>query len=368
MNDLEWMRQALALAQRAVGWVSPNPLVGAILVKDGRKIGEGWHTRCGALHAEREALKHCTEDPSGATMYVTLEPCCHTGRQPPCTQAILDAGITRVVVGSPDPNPLVAGKGVRLLRQAGVEVTEHVLQEECDRLNQIFLHYIRTGTPFVAMKYAMTLDGKIACCTGASKWVTGEAARDHVHHLRHQYRAILVGVGTVLADDPLLTCRLPDGRDPIRVVCDSKLQTPLSAQLVQTADKVPTLLATACADPVRQRPYLDAGCTVLCLPGPDGRVDLPGLMAELGRREIDSVLLEGGGTLNWSMLEAGLVNKVYAYLAPKLFGGQSAKTPVEGRGVPEPSQAVLLKDSRISQIGPDILIESDVVDGVHGIG
>lgn len=365
MDDQEWMRQALTLSYRGEGWVSPNPLVGAVIVKNGQKIGEGWHTRCGALHAEREALVHCTQDPAGATLYVTLEPCCHTGRQPPCTQAILDAGISRVIVGSPDPNPLVAGKGIELLRQAGIEVTENVLREDCDRANQIFLHYINTGMPFVAMKYAMTMDGKIACSTGASKWVTGSEARAHVHQLRHRYRAIMVGIGTVLKDDPMLNCRMPDGRDPIRVICDSHLRTPLTAQLVQTASEIPTFLATACTDPAQHRPYLDAGCIVLCLPDADGRVDLAALMKELGRQEIDSVLLEGGGTLNWAMLKANLVQKVYAYVAPKLFGGESAKTPVEGEGFSTPDQSVFLQNSRITQIGQDILIESEIGRNVY---
>ena len=359
------MRRALTLALRGEGWASPNPMVGAVIVKEGRVIGEGWHERCGALHAERHALAHCTEDPAGSTMYVTLEPCCHTGRQPPCTQAILDAGIRRVVVGSPDPNPLVAGHGVELLRQGGVEVVENVLREECDQVNEIFLHYIQTKTPFVAMKYAMTLDGKIACRTGASKWVTGETARTQVQQLRHHYRGILVGVGTVLADDPLLTCRLPGGRDPVRIVCDSTLRTPLTSQLVQTAGTTPTILATACTDPARIQPYQAAGCTVLPLPGTDGKVDLPALMQALAAREIDSILLEGGGTLNWAMLRAGLVQKVHAYIAPKLFGGAEAKTPVEGLGFAAPGEAVALTDTRITRLGEDFLVEGKVKADVY---
>lgn len=365
MNDQDWMQRALELAVRGEGWTSPNPMVGAVLVKNGRVIGEGWHEKCGALHAERHALSHCTEDPAGSTMYVTLEPCCHTGRQPPCTQAILDAGISRVVIGSADPNPLVAGKGVQLLRGAGISVTEGVLRAECDRANRVFLHYIQTGLPYVAMKYAMTMDGKIACCTGASKWVTSEEARSHVHRLRHRYRAILVGVGTVLADDPLLNCRMENGRDPVRVVCDSALRTPLSSRLIQTAGQIPTILATASAEPTEMQPYLDAGCTVLHLPGPDGKVDLPALMQRLGTMEIDSVLLEGGGTLNWSMLRAGLVQQVYTYLAPKLFGGATAKTPIEGQGFYRPDHAVRLCDTTITSLGPDLLIESEVERHVH---
>ena len=238
--DKRYMALALKLAEQGAGWTSPNPMVGAVIVKDDQIIGQGYHARCGDLHAERAALKNCTADPAGATLYVTLEPCCHQGRQPPCTEAILKAGIARVVVGSPDPNPLVAGKGNRLLREHGVQVEEHVLQAECDRLNRAFLKYISTGRPYVVMKYAMTMDGKIAAHTGASQWVTGEEARQHVQTLRHRHRAIMAGVGTVIADDPRLTCRLPGGRDPIRVVCDTHLRTPLTAQVVTTAGQTPT--------------------------------------------------------------------------------------------------------------------------------
>lgn len=211
MNDVESMRLALALAERGRGWTAPNPMVGAVIVKDGAVIGQGWHERYGEPHAERNALAACTADPAGATMYVTLEPCCHHGKQPPCVEAILASGIRRVVIGSADPNPLVAGKGVAILRSHGVEVTENVLREECDALNKIFFHYITTGRPFVSLKYAMTMDGKIAAFTGASKWVTGETARSHVQRQRHRFRGIMVGVGTVLADDPLLTCRMETG-------------------------------------------------------------------------------------------------------------------------------------------------------------
>ena len=230
IKDMEYMQLALALARKGCGWVAPNPMVGAVIVKDGEIIGQGWHEKCGQPHAERNALASCTKSPRGATMYVTLEPCCHTGRQPPCTDAILEAGIRRVVVGSGDPNPLVAGKGIQILRAHGIEVTENVLREECQRLNEVFFHYIRTKRPFVVMKYAMTLDGKIAAYTGASKWITGEKARNHVQEQRHRYSAIMAGVGTVLADDPLLTCRINGGKNPIRIICDTNLRTPLTGR------------------------------------------------------------------------------------------------------------------------------------------
>lgn len=362
MNDEKYMARALELARNGMGWTSPNPMVGAVIVKEGRIIGEGWHRRCGGLHAEREALAVCTEDPAGATIYVTLEPCCHQGRQPPCTQALLDAGISRVVVGTGDPNPLVAGKGISLLRQHGITVKEHVLEKECTDLNQVFFHFIRTGQPFVVMKYAMTLDGKIAAHTGASKWITGEAARNHVHRQRHRYSAIMAGVGTVLADDPLLTCRIEGGKNPIRIICDSGLRTPLASQIVKTADSVPTILATCNMDTQAARPFLDAGCTVLALPRREGHVDLQALMAELGKRQIDSVLLEGGGTLNWAALKAGIVHKIQAYIAPKLLGGKEAKSPIEGEGFPSPNEAVMLSDVTVTRLGNDLLLEYDVID------
>lgn len=365
MNDQDYMRRALMLAEHGRGWTSPNPMVGAVIVRDGRILAEGWHARYGDLHAERAALANATEDVRGATMYVTLEPCCHHGKQPPCTDAIIESGIARVVVGSADPNPLVAGKGVAILRAAGIEVTEDVLREDCDALNEVFLHYIREKQPFVVMKSAMTLDGKIATRTGASKWVTGEDARAHGRSLRHRYRAIMVGSGTVLADDPLLTCRIEGARDPLRIVCDSRLRTPLSAQVVQTARETPTLIATCVTDAERIAPYEKAGCRVWRLPAQDAHVDLVALMQRLGAENIDSVLIEGGGTLAWAALDAGIVQKVYSYIAPKLFGGVDAKTPVEGEGVAEPDEGTQLRITRIARLGEDVLIESEVTSHVH---
>lgn len=363
MNDTDYMRLALQLAERGAGWTSPNPMVGAVIVKEGRIIGQGWHARYGELHAERTALRSCTEDPAGGTMYVTLEPCCHHGKQPPCTDAVLESGIARVVVGSADPNPLVAGRGIEILRTHGIEVTEGVLRAECDALNRIFMHYITTRRPFVSMKYAMTMDGKIATHTGASRWVTGEAARQHVQTQRHRFRGIMVGVGTVLEDDPLLTCRIDGGRNPIRIICDTQLRTPLSAQVVTSAQEVPTILATVCEDPERHAPYLAAGCRVLCVPEADHHphLDLTALMSMLGAEDIDSILLEGGGTLNWAALECGIVQQVQCYIAPKLFGGETAKTPVEGIGVATPDTCFRLTNRRFTALGEDILIESEVV-------
>ncbi len=365
MDDSSYMALAVELAERGVGWVSPNPLVGAVLVKDGCVIGRGWHERCGGLHAERAALADCREDPAGAVLYVTLEPCCHTGRQPPCTEAILAAGIRRVVVGSMDPNPLVAGKGVELLRTHGVEVETGVLREQCDALNPVFFHYIRTKRPYVVMKYAMTLDGKIATATGTSQWITGEAARRRVHRDRHRYRGILAGVGTVLSDDPLLTCRMEGGRNPVRIICDTHLRTPLESRVVRTAGEAETILATCETDGEKIAPYTAAGCQVWTLPEREGHVDLAALMDRLGTAEIDGVLLEGGGALNWAMLEAGLVQRVQAYIAPKLFGGGAAKSPVEGAGVELPAQAAHLRSPTVTRLGEDFLLEGEVDADVH---
>lgn len=362
MTDQEYMRRALQLAMNGSGFVNPNPLVGAVVVKSDRIIGEGWHVAYGMPHAERHALANCTEDPAGATVYVTLEPCCHTGKTPPCTEALIEAGVARVCMGAPDPNPKVAGKGVAALRAAGIEVTEGVLVEECLRINDAFFHYITTGLPLVVLKYAMTLDGKIATKTGASKWITSSVARERVHADRAKYAAIMVGVGTVLKDDPLLTCRIQgrEAKNPLRVVCDTHLRTPLDCQIVGTAHEVPTVIATVNANVEDHVPFLEAGCQILVLPVVQGKVSLPALISELGKMGIDSVIVEGGAELIWSVVAAGLVDKVQAYVAPKLFGGSAAPTPVMGEGVSLPSEAFALGTPRVEALGEDLLIECEV--------
>ena len=365
-QDRQYMKMALELAQKGMGFTAPNPMVGAVIVKNGRIIGQGYHRKYGELHAEREALAACTEEPKGASIYVTLEPCCHYGKQPPCVNAILEAGIRRVIIGSSDPNPLVAGKGIRILKDHGIEVTENILKEECDKLNEAFFYYIQNKKPYVVMKYAMTMDGKIAAYTGESKWVTGEAARIHVQEQRLKYTGIMVGVGTVLADDPMLTCRLENSRNPVRIICDSHLRTPLTSKIVRTAETIPTILASSSKDQQKIKNYEELGCQVLYVPEKNGHIDLNRLMELLGAAKIDSILLEGGGSLNWSALESGIVQKVQTYIAPKLFGGEEAKTPVEGKGFPDPASAVLLKNSEIIRIGDDFLIESEVKSNVHG--
>ena len=365
-QDRQYMKMALELAQKGMGFTAPNPMVGAVIVKNGRIIGQGYHRKYGELHAEREALAVCTEEPKGASIYVTLEPCCHYGKQPPCVNAILEAGIRRVIIGSSDPNPLVAGKGIRILKDHGIEVTENILKEECDKLNEAFFYYIQNKKPYVVMKYAMTMDGKIAAYTGESKWVTGEAARIHVQEQRLKYTGIMVGVGTVLADDPMLTCRLENSRNPVRIICDSHLRTPLTSKIVRTAKTIPTILASSSKDQQKIKNYEEMGCQVLYVPEKNGHIDLNRLMELLGAAKIDSILLEGGGSLNWSALECGIVQKVQTYIAPKLFGGEEAKTPVEGKGFPDPASAVLLKNSEIIRLGDDFLIESEVKRNVYG--
>ena len=365
MKDAEYMRLALQLAQKGMGFVAPNPMVGAVLIKDDRIIGQGYHEQYGGLHAERNALANATESPKGAALYVTLEPCCHYGKTSPCTKAIIESEIRRVVIGSHDPNPLMAGKGIELLRKHGIEVVDGVLKAECDKLCEVFFHFIQTGTPYVLMKNAMTMDGKTAAYTGASKWITGEAARRRVHEDRHQYSAVMAGIGTVLADDPLLTCRIEGGRNPLRIICDTHLCLPLSSQIALTAKKVPTLIATSNTDLQQHQPYIEAGCRILTVPQKEGLLDLNKLITKLGEKKVDSILLEGGGILNWSALQAGIVSKVQTYIAPKLFGGANEKTPVAGQGVPLPEDAFLLTNSIVTRLGEDILIESEVKPCVH---
>lgn len=357
-----YMRRAIELARNGTGWTNPNPLVGAVIVKDGEIIGEGWHHKYGELHAEREALKDCLargNDPAGADIFVTLEPCCHFGKQPPCTQALVEAGIKRVFVGSRDPNPLVGGKGNAFLRENGIEVTEDFLRGECDALNPIFFHYITTKRPYVALKYAMTADGKIATKTGASKWITGEAARAYVHELRSRYTTILCGIGTVLADDPMLNCRMEGGNNPLRIICDSNLRIPLESKIVKSAKEIPAIIVCDDkADFAKRNSLEQAGLEVLTLPsGKTGKIDLSELMNVLGERKIDSVLIEGGGEINFSALKAGIVNRIYAFIAPKLFGGCGAKSPVAGEGIAGVEEAFKFGLSKISRLGDDILLE-----------
>lgn len=358
--DEQFMRMAIELAKKGEGFVNPNPMVGAVIIKDGRIIGSGYHKKYGDFHAERNAILDCKEDLTGAVMYVTLEPCCHYGKTPPCTEAIIESGIQRVVVGLADPNPKVAGKGIKILQSAGIEVETFVLEEECKKLNEVFLHYITNEIPYVVMKYAMTMDGKIAAYTGVSKWITGETARKRSWEDRHRYMAIMVGSHTVLVDDPMLNCRIPDSRQPIRIVCDTHLKTPLTSNLIKTAREIPLWLATACKDKECIAPYLDAGCHIVQVDIKEGVLDLKMLLMELGRQKIDSILVEGGSKLHWSFLKERLIQKVQAYIAPKLLGGEGAKSPIGGLGFAAPDDAVYLENITITSLGADILIEGEV--------
>lgn len=357
LRDEDYMRIALEEAKKGMGFTSPNPMVGAVIVKDGHILNKDYHHKCGEFHAERNALLNCRADTFGADLYVTLEPCCHQGRTPPCTDIIIERGIKRVFIGSSDPNPLVAGKGEEILKSHGIEVKSGILKDECDELNEPFFHFITTGMPYVVMKYAMTADGKISTRTGASKWITGEEARNNVHRDRLRYSGIMVGIGTVLADDPLLTCRTEGGRNPLRIICDSSLRTPITSNIVKTADEVPTVIATIREDEGDYKKYESRGVKIIKTASKMGHVDLNDLMKRLGEMKIDSVLLEGGGQLNFSALEAGIVNRVQCYIAPKIFGSETAKTPVGGRGVSLPKDAFMLKKPKISMFGEDILIE-----------
>lgn len=360
MNEENYMKMAIALAKKGIGKVSPNPLVGAVIVKDHAVIGEGYHEKYGTLHAERNALKNCKVSPSGATMYVTLEPCCHYGKTPPCTEAIIENGIKKVVIGALDPNEKVAGKGIDILRKAGIVVEIGILEKECLALNAIFFHYITQKTPYVLMKYAMTMDGKIATTTGKSRWITNEQSRAYVHQMRNQYTAIMVGIGTVLADNPDLTCRMENGNHPIRIVCDSTLKTPLDSRLVATAKEVKTLIATTNTDENLHQKYEMQGVEIVITSADHGKVNLKELMQILGEKGIDSILLEGGAGLNFSALQSEIVQAVQTYIAPKIFGGATAKSPIGGDGFASVLNKVSLTQKRVVHFDTDILIESEV--------
>ena len=359
MTDEKFMQEALRIARNAEGRTSPNPLVGAVIVKDGKIIAEGWHRQAGTPHAEIHALNMAGDLARGATLYVTLEPCSHFGRTPPCAQAVINAGISRVVAAMSDPNPKVAGRGFELLRAAGVEVEVGLLESEARRLNEVFIKWITRRLPFVTMKFACTLDGKIATVAGESQWISGSESRRFTHHLRDINDAILVGVGTVLADNPSLTTRLVVGKNPVRVIVDSNARTPLESKVV--ADKsARTILAVTANAPADKVSALKSCGVEVITAGNGERVDLEELMHALAEWEITSVLVEGGGTIHFSLLRAGLVDKVYAFIAPKIIGGSCALSAVEGAGFAKLSEAVELNDFTATTLGEDILISGYV--------
>lgn len=366
-EDLQWMRLATRLARR--GYPAPNPHVGACIIKDGELVGHGYHPYAGAPHAEIFALQQAGERARGATLYVTLEPCCHYGRTPPCTQAVLKAGIARVVVGMTDPNLEVSGKGIQQLRQAGVRVelldpTEpqaRVLIDQLEALNRPFLHRHREGRVLVTLKCALSLDGKIATRTGDSKWITTARTRRYAHRLRAEHGSVLVGVGTVLKDNPQLTVRLPGVRSqPLRIVLDTHLRTPLEAQVLDTRS-APTVLVCALPMPPHAEQYRQRGVEVLALPTDStGRVSLAALLDYLNTRHVNGVLVEGGSQVLTAFLKARLADRIAFFYAPKLIGGETAPTPYEGEGITEIAESLPVNDLRLHRLGTDWLVEGSL--------
>ena len=361
-----WMRQALELARRGRGAVEPNPMVGALVVREGQAVGEGWHRQFGGPHAEVEALRSAGERARGATIYVTLEPCCHQGKTAPCTRALVEAGVARVVVACRDPFPPVASGGVPELEAADVAVEVGLLHRQAQQLNAPYFKLRATGRPFVTAKWAMTLDGKVATRTGDSRWVSSEAARERVHELRARSDAVLVGIGTALTDDPLLTCRAPATRTLTRIVLDSGARLPLESRLVQTTNEAPLLVATAegaAADRIRS--LQERGAEVLVLPASDAGVSLKALLDELGRRQMTNLLVEGGPTVLADLFERKLVDEVVVYIAPKVVGGRAAPGAVAGEGVASMAEALRLDVRSIEQVGEDLEVQATVRD-VYG--
>jgi diaminohydroxyphosphoribosylaminopyrimidine deaminase/5-amino-6-(5-phosphoribosylamino)uracil reductase len=357
-KDAYYMARALELAKKGKGRTSPNPAVGAVIVRGNRIVGEGYHRKAGTAHAEVVALKKAGEAARGATIYVTLEPCCHTDkRTPPCTDALIKAGIRHAVVAVRDPNPRVAGRGIRLLRKAGIETTTGIMKEEAFRLNEDFAKFITTGMPFVTLKIAQSLDGKIAASSGDSKWITGEKARRHVHQMRNEYDAIMVGLGTVLSDDPSLDCRIRGGRNPYRVIVDSSLGIPMNAKLLSHDDSRTVIATTQNAPAGKKEKLLASGVSVITVKGRSKHVDLRALMQELGRLGIMSVMIEGGSRLAGSAIRDGIVDKVMFYVAPRIIGGDDAVPSVGGVAPRFIKDSTLLEDLTVSKNGQDILIE-----------
>lgn len=357
-----FMQRALDLAKRAKGRTSPNPLVGAVIVKNGKVIGEGYHQKAGTAHAEVHARNAAGENARGATIYVTLEPCCHWGRTPPCTEALINAGIAEVYIAEVDPNPKVAGKGVRQLEEAGLHVHVGLCAQEAADLNEIYRKYIQTGMPFVILKTAMSLDGKIATVSGESQWITSEVSRQHGHRIRDLVDAVLVGRGTLERDNPALTTRLRDrhGQDAIRVVLDSRASTPTDARIFNPESDAGVIIAVTSDAPAGNVTALEkAGAEVITVTAVDGnRVCFKRLMEILGSREITSVLIEGGGEINASAITAGVVDKVMCFIAPKIIGGQNAPGPIGGEGFPNLSEVPHLQRVRITPMSDaDFLIE-----------
>ncbi len=360
------MERALSLAARGRGRTSPNPMVGAVLARHGAIVGEGYHPFAGGDHAEIVALKAAGELARGAVCYVTLEPCAHHGKTPPCTEALIDAGVSKVVVAAYDPNPLVAGRGVERLREAGMSVEIGLLEDEAVHLNEAYFTYLQRGRPLVLLKMALSLDGKLATRTGDSRWITGERTRCRVHEMRNAVDAVVVGIGTVLRDDPMLTTRLgvQEVRDPLRVVADTRGRIPLSARLLRSGSRPPLVAVGPHISQARLRRLTERGAEVTVLAPGEGGVSLPDLIRELGRRNIISVMIEGGGKLATSALQAGIVDKLILMLAPVLIGGRKAPTLLQGDGVAKIAEALRVKHITAEWIGEDLVLEGYLTEPV----
>jgi diaminohydroxyphosphoribosylaminopyrimidine deaminase/5-amino-6-(5-phosphoribosylamino)uracil reductase len=358
-EDVGWMKRALALAARGRGRVEPNPMVGAVLVKGGRVVGEGYHRRFGGPHAEVYAVRQAGGNARGATLYVTLEPCDHFGKTPPCTDLLISAGIASVVGAMEDPDERVSGNGFRKLRQAGMAVQAGLLEAEARSLNAPYIKLRTRGLPYVTAKWAMTLDGRIASETGDSKWVTGEEARRHAHQTRNQADAVLVGIGTVLRDDPLLTCRLPRGRNPRRIVLDSRARLPLDSRLVRSVAEAEVIVATIATAPRKRIEALRAaGCTILKVCSTGGRCSVADLVRQLGRMQVTNLMVESGEKVLSAFFKAGQVDRVMAYISPKLLG--DGLSPLSGLGLRRMNQALQLEEVSIRRLGSDVLVTGTV--------
>ena len=365
-HEWPWMRRALQLAERGRGYVEPNPLVGAVVVRAGQVVGEGWHERYGGAHAEVNALTAAGAAARGADLYVTLEPCCHHGKTPPCTDLVLRAGVRRVVAAMTDPFPEVSGQGAALLRAAGVAVELGPGEAEARQLNAPYLKLLATGRPYVHAKWAMTLDGKIATRTGDSKWISGPGSRHRVHDLRGRMDAVLVGIGTVLADDPRLTVRPPGPRTPCRVVLDSHGRLPIEGNLARTAREVPVIVFGASSLPTERARELRAlGCEVVASGEAGHRPDVLAVLDELGRRRMTHVLVEGGAAVLGSFRDAGAIDEVHVYIAPRLAGGERARTPMAGEGVAQIANAVALSEWRVEECEGDLVVHGRVAAGAQ---
>jgi len=359
-NDEYYMRRALKLAKKGEGWASPNPMVGAVIVKDGSIIGEGYHACCGEKHAEINAIERSTDTIAGADFYVTLEPCAHYGKTPPCVDALIKHMPSRVVIGAMDPNPLVAGQGIALLKKKGIKTLVGVMEAECQLLNEKFFKFMTTGLPFITLKYAQTLDGRIATATGHSRWISSPEAQRYAHRLRSIHDAILVGSGTVLLDDPELTVRHVKGRNPLRIVLDSRLRIPMEAIILQNQDRAGTIIVTTkkAANGKRKR-LEDLGIELLCINiTKKGEINLPELFLKLGQRGVSSVLIEGGSSIITSVLREGLADKLLVVIAPKIVG--KGIEGVGDLGITLMDQAIALYPNKFKKLGDDFLFEGKI--------